>query len=92
MTFNLTCVHIFSSIWVAKWPPFGGKKETASSVDHVFSCTLTICNFNYFPFEGWIWVLIAYILWQNNTLMQTNTYHVYASPERKIHFDFFLFI
>ena len=29
-------VHVnFSSVWVAEWPPFGGK--AAHSVDHMFS-------------------------------------------------------
>ena len=36
MTFHLTCVRIvFSSVWVAEWPPFGEK--ASHSVDHMFS-------------------------------------------------------
>ena len=35
VTFHLTCVHIiFSSVWVAEWPPFGKKLLTR----------LTICS------------------------------------------------
>ena len=34
--FHLTCVNIiFSSVWVAEWPPFG--KIAAHLVDHMFS-------------------------------------------------------
>ena len=48
LTFHLTCVHIiFSSVWVAKWPPFGKKLFTWLTICSL--CTLTICNFSYFP-------------------------------------------
>ena len=55
--FQLTCVHIiFSSVWVAGWPPFG-------KYIHVLLTRLTMyshCFFYYnlvisrFGFEGWI--------------------------------------
>ena len=68
MTFNLTSdpkysvpdltrVYIFCSVW----PPFEKKKKLLARLIICSLCTLTICNFNYFPFEGWIWVLIACI-------------------------------
>ena len=58
MTFHLTCVHIiFISVWVAKWQRFG--KELLARLTICSLCILTICNFSYFPFEGWICVLIA---------------------------------
>ena len=52
------CVHIFSSVWVAKWPSFGKKLLTGLTMCSL--CILT-CNFSYFPicFERWIWVVIA---------------------------------
>ena len=45
MTFYFMCLHIiFSSVPVAKWPPF---------------CILTICNIIFrFGFEDWICILI----------------------------------
>ena len=47
MTFHLTCVHIiFSSVSVAKWPPFVKKLLTQLTI-----CSLlTICNISYFLF------------------------------------------
>ena len=43
MTFHLMFVHIiFSSVWVAKWPPFG--KELPTRLTICFLCILTICN------------------------------------------------
>ena len=49
MTFRLTCVHIiFSSVWVAEWPPFG--KELLTRLAICSLCILTICNFSYSPF------------------------------------------
>ena len=53
-------VHIiFSSVWVAEWPPFG--KELLTRLTISYLCILTICNFSYirFGFDGSIWVLIA---------------------------------
>ena len=36
MTIHLTYVHkLFSSVWVAEWPPFG--EIAAQSVDRMFS-------------------------------------------------------
>ena len=37
VTFHLTCVDIiiFSSVWVAEWPPFA--EIAAHSIDHMFS-------------------------------------------------------
>ena len=60
MTFHLMFVHIiFSSVWVAKWPPFG--KELPTRLTLCSLCSLTICSlvFYRFIFEGGIWVLIA---------------------------------
>ena len=60
MTFHLTCVHIiFSSVWVAEWPPL--KKYLLTQLTIYSHCTLTICALGIFHsgFEGWIWVLIA---------------------------------
>ena len=55
--FHIMCVHIiFSLVWVAEWPPFGKELLTRLTIS---LCILTICNFSYFGFEGWIWVLIA---------------------------------
>ena len=52
MTFHLTCVHIiFSSGWVAEWPPFGKKLLTRLTICSL--SILTICKFSYFPF----WIL-----------------------------------
>ena len=49
VTFHLTCVHIiFSSVWVAEWPPPGKKLLTRLTICSL--CILTICNFSYFPF------------------------------------------
>ena len=57
MTFRLICVHIiFSSVWVAEWPPYW--KELPTRLTICSLCNLPICNFS-FGFEGWIWVLIA---------------------------------
>ena len=48
VTFHLTCVYIiFSSVWVAEWPPFGKWLLTRLTI-----CSLCIL-------KGWIWVLIA---------------------------------
>ena len=42
------CVHIlFSSVWVAEWPPFW--KELLTRLTICSLCNLTICNFSYFP-------------------------------------------
>ena len=50
-------VHIiFSSVWVAEWPPFG--KELLTQFTICSLCIVTICNIS-FSFEGWIWVLTA---------------------------------
>ena len=61
VTFHLMFVHIIiSSDWVAEWLPFG--KELFTRLTICSLCILTICNFSYFPFFGfvdWIWVLIA---------------------------------
>ena len=54
------CSYYFSSVWVAEWPPFG--KELLTRLTIYSLCSLTICNFSYFPFWfflGWILVLIA---------------------------------
>ena len=49
MTFHLTCVHvIFTSVWVAEWPPF--RKNLLTRLTICPLCILVICNFNYFPF------------------------------------------
>ena len=49
VTCHLIFVHIiFSSFWVAEWPPFGKELLTRLTI-----CSLrswTICNFSYFPF------------------------------------------
>ena len=43
-TFHLMCVHsIFSSVWVAEWPPFG--KRDAHTVDHMFSLYFDYLSF-----------------------------------------------
>ena len=57
---HLTCVHIiFSSVWVAEWPPFRKYLLTQLTICSLY--ILTICNFSHFlfGFEGWIWVPIA---------------------------------
>ena len=47
-------VHIvFSSVWIAEWPPFEKEMLTRRTIYSL--CILTICNFSYFPF--WFWVL-----------------------------------
>ena len=49
VTFHLKCVHIiFSSVWVAEWPPFGKKLLTRLTICSL--CIFTICNLSYFPF------------------------------------------
>ena len=49
MTFHLTCVHIiFSSVCIAEKPPFGEKLLTRLTICSL--CSMTICNFSYFPF------------------------------------------
>ena len=40
--------YIFSSVWVAEWPPFG--KELSIRLAVCSHCILSICNFSYFPF------------------------------------------
>ena len=52
-------ILFLSSVWVAEWPPFVKKLLARSTICSL--CTLTICNFSYFPlwFEGWILVPIA---------------------------------
>ena len=53
-------VHIiFSSVWVAEWPPFGKEQLTWLTIWSL--CILTICNFSYasFGFEGGICVMVA---------------------------------
>ena len=60
VTFPLTCINIiFSSVWVAEWPPFEKKLLTRLTICSL--CVLTICKFiiSRFSFEGWILVLIA---------------------------------
>ena len=60
MTFHHMFVYIiFSSVWVAEWPPFGKKLPTRLTI--CSHCILTICSFSYFQFgfEGVIWGLIA---------------------------------
>ena len=48
MTFCLMFVHImFSSVLVAKWPPFGKDLSTRLTICSI--CILTICNLSYFP-------------------------------------------
>ena len=62
MSFHLTCVHIiFSSVWVAEWPPLG--KYLLARLTICSLCILTICNLVIFRFgfEGWIWVLVAQV-------------------------------
>ena len=51
--------YLFSSLWVAKWPPLG--KELLTRLTVCSLCILTICILVIFRFgfEGWIWVLIA---------------------------------
>ena len=51
MAFHLMCVHFFSSVWAAEWPPFDKLLLTRLAVCSL--CTLTICNISYFPF--WFW-------------------------------------
>ena len=61
-TFHLMCVHIiFSSVWVAEWPPFG--KELLTRLTICSLCILTIYNsiISRFGFEGGIWILIAHV-------------------------------
>ena len=42
MTFHLMFVHIiYSSVWVAEWPPFG--KELSTRMTICSHCILTIC-------------------------------------------------
>ena len=49
MTFHLMFAHIiFSSVWVAEWPPFGKALPTRLTICCL--CILTFCNFSYFPF------------------------------------------
>ena len=48
MTFHLTCVHVFGSVWVAGWPPFG--KWLLARLAVCYLCVLAICNVSYFPF------------------------------------------
>ena len=50
---------MFSSVYVAEWPPFG--KELLTRLTICSLCIMSICNLSYFPFsfEGGIWVLIA---------------------------------
>ena len=49
VTFHLTCVNIiFSSVWVAEWPPFVKKLLTRLTICSL--CILTICTFSYFPY------------------------------------------
>ena len=49
VTFHLTYVHIiFSSVWVAEWPPF--RKLLLTRLTICPLCILTICNFSYYPF------------------------------------------
>ena len=59
VTFHLMCVHIFSSVCVAKWPSFG--KELLTWLTICYLCIWTICNLSIFRFgfDGWIWVLTA---------------------------------
>ena len=49
MTFHLMCAHIiFSSVWVAEWPP--SEKGLLTRLTICSLCILPICNFSYFPF------------------------------------------
>ena len=49
MTFHLRRVIIFSSVWVAEWPPFWKYNVGAHLVDHIFSLYFG-CGFSYFQF------------------------------------------
>ena len=40
--------YTFSSVWVTEWPPFG--KELPIRLAVCSHCTLSVCNFTYFPF------------------------------------------
>ena len=47
--FCLMCVHImFSSLWVAEWPPFGKELLTWLTLFSLCILTTSICNFSYF--------------------------------------------
>ena len=49
MTFHYMFVHnIFSSVWVAEWPPFGKELLTRLTICSLY--ILPICDFSYFPF------------------------------------------
>ena len=49
MKFHCTGAHIiFSSVWVAEWPPSGKQLLTRLTICSL--CILTICNVSYFPF------------------------------------------
>ena len=60
--FHLIFVHYtFSSIWVAKWPPFGKKLPARLAI--CFHCLFSICILFlfifHFGFKSGIWLLIA---------------------------------
>ena len=58
VVFRLVCVHIiFSSVWVAEWPPFG--KELLILLTKHSLCIFVILVISCFGFDGWIWVMIA---------------------------------
>ena len=47
--FHFMFVHYtFSSVWVAKWQPFG--KQLPARLAICSHCILSFCNFQYFPF------------------------------------------
>ena len=49
VTFHIMSVHvIFSSVWVAEWPPFG--KEQLIRLTICSLCIFNISYFSYFPF------------------------------------------
>ena len=59
---HLIFVHIiFSSVWVAKWPPFGKELPTLLIICSHTILTIFISYISRFGFEGGIWVLIAQV-------------------------------
>ena len=53
-------VHIiFSSVWVAEWPPFG--KELPTRLTTCSHCGLTILGSSRLGFEGEMWVYLLHL-------------------------------
>ena len=70
MAFHFMYVHIiFSSVWVAQWPPFGKSCSLGCPLVHFVFRLLEILVISSFDFESWVWVLTASV--PDNCLLVT---------------------